>query len=417
MRINKKKIACLALVTALAIPGVIGLAGCELGHTHDYNSSPFYEVVMEGETKIARSWTECSCGVEDEHKKIDNAVIVTPTTVQDALDGKVVLRDGNYVVTEKEATETYVSLNDKIIVFDQGQYNEIIHLRPSKETATIYNNKTGALLEGKIDNNTQYKYARNFTNLTFAGTENAKINHLFYVRNGSMSKTDQFLDEYIDPIKNSGEYGSYYSSLSFKSIKFSRLNFNGENGRIVINYGTSLGETIDEITVESCNFITDTPDSSSNYSQYNASSYLVAWKNNIFGTINYKNNKVDGHFQGVYTQNADEVNVVGNDISNTTHNAIAVKSGSDSFTGTIKILNNKISNTSDRAIRFGKCDNTKIYIENNTITNGVDSDNELIKSEAITDTIYILKNNTHNGILLKDVEDSKTPLLVKIIAE
>ncbi len=412
---NKKRIACFALASALVIPGAIGLAGCEKGHTHTFNSDPFYEVILEGETKIARSWNECSCGAEGLHKKVENAVIVTPETAQDALDGRVVLRDGEYVVGEKQDGETYESINDKIIVFDEGEYNNLLHLRPSKETATIYT-ISDELVEGELVLNKQYKYVCDFTNLYFAGTENAVFNKLFYVVNSTISNQDEFLETYIDPIKNSAEHNSYIAQISIDSITFNRLNFNGEHGRIMINYGYDTS-TVGEITIQSCKFITETPSSAVSYSQKNASAYLVAWKNDVFGTINYKNNKVDGHHQGVYTQNADEVNVINNEISNTMHNAVAVKSGSEDFAGIAKILYNRISNTGDRAIRFGKCANAQIFIENNTIVNGVDTDNELIRSEAITETTYTLKNNTHNGVLLEDVTDSKTPLLVTIVTE
>ena len=421
----KKKIACLALVCALAIPGTIALAGCELGHTHDFNSAPFYEVVTEGGAKIARSWVECSCGAEDEHKKIENAVIVTPTTVQDALDGRIVLRGGNYVVTEKEATETYININDKVIVFDEGVYNDVIQLRPSKETATVYDANEYSGIEpenrtpitGELDINAFYAYERNFTNLTFVGTENAIFKNFFLVRTGDFSTSTVIFGEmYNDIVKNDNTFGKYRAFMSIDNLTISRLNFSGARGRVYISNGLHQ-ETIGSININNCTFITDTPGSDAGPSQNNAAAYIVSWKNGIFGTINFTNNKVDGHFQGVYTQNADEVNVVGNDISNTSHNAIAVKSGSDSFTGIIKILNNKVSNTGDRAIRFGKCADTQIYVENNTINNGVDSDNELMKSEALTNTTYSLKNNTHNGELLEDIENDETPLLVTIIAE
>ena len=106
--------------------------------------------------------------------------------------------------------------------------------------------------------------------------------------------------------------------------------------------------------------------------------------NNLVGKIVYQNNKVDGHFQGVYTRAAKEVIIKNNDIKNTTHNAIAVHNGNDVvFIGSVLVENNVMENTSSRGVRFGNFRDSILRFNNNSFTN-------------INATDYIAVSNLYN---------------------
>ena len=366
MNNTKKKIACLALASALVIPGVMGLAGCKKGHTHAFNSDPFYEVVTEGETKIARSWRECTCGAEDAHKMVYNAVIVSANS-----------QDENYV---QKVLDT--NINNKTIVFDEGTYTEPMYLRPTLSTLTaVY--KNGVVYNGELsDTYTEYKYQRDYNNITFAGTSGAIIKNYIRLLGGEVG-TYNMLEAVYDPIRDitvsTPETEVFNAISNFTNITVTRMNFVDKYGRISFwnNYTQTLPFEFKNININNCTFDSDAVDDRFNINSEASAIFIRTMNAGALSNVTVRDNSIKGHYQGISVWGSKNLYVLNNTVSNTSHNALALQSSTTikpnkvtiASEGEYIVKGNTISNTTDRAIRFGECKNISITIENNTFNN------------------------------------------------
>lgn len=424
MKFNKKKIACFALAGALVIPGVIGLAGCEKAHTHAFNSDPFYEVVTEGETKIARSWRECSCGAEDAHKKVDNAVIVTPETAQEYLDDK------------------HGEINNKTIVFDKGTYSTELVIRPSKYDAAAYEylgmGDNFYVLGENIEDLTTlakssavYHYLRSVSNLTFAGTEDAiftapiTFSSRYYYKNTLGNPTVGIYDAVREIWCNETTNCGYMNHLAMENLKFTRLNFEGPDGIIECYTEQQITDShINNISVNNCSFITEQPNSSS------MAAFRMTGEELVYKNVEFRNNFVDGHFQGTYVINTTNAIYENNVIQNTKHNAFALQSqGGNYFTGDLIVRNNIIKNCLDgvskdetdpevwktqgeRAMRIGCGKNATIIISGNKFYNCYEQIAATVSATPLQNCTYSIINNTYNDVKIPNLEGNKQTFII-----
>ncbi len=405
----KKKFLSFVLAAFLLIPGVFALTGCNEKHTHAHVNTN--EVVIEKGT--AYYTTKCSCG-DTAKEEIKDAVIVTPTNAQAALDSDI---------------------NGKTVVFSAGDYGAL-KVRPTRATlSAIYAYNTSDRLDratevevGALTNTGSYHYVRDLTNVTFAGVDGANFRGLFsiqskdyiqynYLDDLETGLSDTILNDF-DIIRNipvanvvpltstvGVEDTAYADHINMKNVKFVNMDFAGEYGRILV--GSTYTDQVEDITVESCTFITDTPWSFNGGSTGFAGisfrndgqiDYAADNKKNI--TIN--NCVIDGHFQGIICDSANNVTITNNTIKNTIHNAINLQGGQTR--GVVLIDGNVIRDVSNRAIRFYILDNATVTISNNTFTNATNGDGQLVKTENNIDAVssITVSVNTVDNVALAD---------------
>ena len=262
MKINKKKIACLALASALVIPGVMGLVGCEKNHTHAFNSDPFYEVITENETKIARSWRECSCGAEDAHKKVDNAVIVNPDNVTTILSE---------------------SISNKTIIFDDGIYSTSLNF-----ISTINNVTLAGTENSEFKHNLKFEgKTSSINNLTLYRLKFSGIYGMLLFSNANLIKDLTVASCSFITEENDGKYAAVRFG-GMENIK--PINITLRNSIIDGHYQGFQGSNITNVTIEN-NTIKNTSHNAIAIQSFGSSNYNTDYYST--GDIVIKNNTID----------------------------------------------------------------------------------------------------------------------------
>ena len=417
----KKKIINSLLLGTMLATSVIGLAACapQTTHTHEYGSEAYYTV----HDNKAFKCKQCFCGDEQEIE-ILGALIATPQNAQTILDGNI---------------------NNRTIIFD-GEFNDIISLRPTKATAKIYKANAAAdatsieqytlgdELTDELQNNHTYHYLRDVKNVKFAATNESKFNNLIYAESIAISRnsiSDKLTLNTVlyDAVKELPLEStvSYFSHVNLENIEFDKMNFYGKNGRIV-SYIYEPSETTPvyakNISITNCSFTTN----ESSKDTMVTSTYVQAAINftscqtyNRVQNITVKNCVINGHNQGVALVNFNNVTLEGNTISNTEHNAIALQTADaadnnpkSASTGNVTIKNNIIFDigkdipTKERAIRFGVLKNANVVIENNNFTNCAEDRTakgegvQLLATQSITTTTIDFKNNIYNNEVMQN---------------
>jgi len=383
---------------------------------HNYTFAKY--IVEDGK---AYSLSNCTCN-SVEKKELTNYLIVTPENAQSVLDGSeglisgktIVFSDGNYGALQIRSTRETV---DKIYEYDYsaGTNNNVMTTEVDIEDLSS---------EGV------YHYTRNVEDVTFISTENAEFKGVFsiqskahrrygYLLDPSTGISDSYID--VDPIRNvsvndrqsngtmqEGDT-AYVDHITLENITFQGLKFTGNKGRLLIY--DRVGASVKGITIDSCSFTTDAVwsyiENSAERGNARSAIFMAVKTGDKLENSVVKNCFIDGHFQGVYIADAKNAVISNSVIKNTTHNAIALQA-SDTYTdisyttGDIFIVGNVIENTGDRAIRFNTCREANISIVSNIFVDACDSDNELIKSQASTDTMLAFRGNTFNGVALAD---------------
>lgn len=304
---------------------------------------PFY---MSGQGKLAVENTSSSGGI---------MVAVNPTNAQKAL---------NYAVD-------YTTLN-----FAPGNY-EKLEIR----------NRT-------IDKVTDKKgyYQRSLKHITFVGHENTTLEQ-FLVQPGHHynigSDTDgRLMVDYATGADiKVNEANGYYSIIDIDHMTFQNLDFksNGNEPTIYFDYwynGENAAQfgPVDHLTIKACKF--DLENTANNNCQ---AIKLVEGGTHTFRNISIKNNVVEKAYQGIYLDGVcgedAYVEIKGNIIQNTEHNAIALQG---QVRGKAVIRENIIDGAKDRAIRFNDVfSSADIKINNNIILNSGNDKGELIKDQSI----------------------------------
>ena len=358
------------------------------GDESDQTNISYKYTIEDGE--VYKTSYCLDCGVEGVKTKMaeDSYIIATPETAQSILDSNI---------------------NGKTVVFSADNYTTDLIFRPTKATATVHTMNGDIFAEeytGELVSSTTYGYYREFSNITFTAEEGATFTNMLLMVGGL---GDNFNTTLYDAVKEKprSECANYYRKFDFVNVTFNGLHFEGARGRMYFAFGGLEASNVSGLKIENCSFETEEienkfPDAP----QREASIYFVP--NAVSANFIFRNNYSSGHYQGIYVQNVENAVFESNTIANTTHNAIAIQSHDPMtetkyISGLIDIKNNTISNVNERAIRFGCLKNATINIENNTFTNAVDSDNELVKTQVSVNLNYSFKSNTHNGVALEDV--------------
>lgn len=422
---KKKSIISSILVGAVAVTALVGLTGCagDPPHSHTYGQDIYYQV--SSDNSKAYTFRKCSCGHDSD---------------------PVEMAAGSYVIANADSTSRNYAqkvlnsnINNKTVVFAPGEYNQVLELSPSRETAIIYD----AILNGTLPTgepsttivslndvveNKYYIYERNYENITFAGTEGAVFKNrvLMYTGNArGYNSVSENLPERYDPIKDDYNWPvgmtaneAFYMLQNYENLNFVNMDFEGSKGRIHFHNGYSYVKKAENLLVKNCTFVTDTPHHSTSPTQgsswdaairigttcsypystttgYDKTQSLVISKNVVI-----ENNMVDKHFIGIYVQATDGIKIKNNIVKNTEDVGISVQpSGSGSSFGTIQIENNSVDTTSNRAIRIANCSNATINVVNNAFANIVtlDDANSVVKASSLNGCTFTFENNTVDG--------------------
>lgn len=317
-----------------------------------------------------------------------DVVNVTPENAQYTLDG------------------AYGSIEGKTIHFTAGDYEDVLVLaRPSKYAGsqTEYYNMSWTqedgwfvtddipdALEELTSNITTYK--RTVEDVTFTADEgvvlpgfSASSGHMY--ASAGNSAYDYVRDQAIQDTRN-----SYYGHNSLNSITFRGLTISG--GISITDYSQEAVNT--DIAFDGCVFLGSEDDMATNgYVAIKMSADSKYYSNITVTSCTFTN-----YFQAVYIQGVDGASITNNVIDGTTHNAIALQSGTGNhLKGSVEIAENFIANTQDRAIRLGNAlAEFKLNAVNNIMIDSGDADGELFKAETLPEgSEVVLENNYWDG--------------------
>lgn len=317
---------------------------------------------------------------------VPDSIVATPETAQAVLDS---------------------SISGKLVYFDSGTYGSL-ELRPSKDTVTAYRNGVEVPVD-QLENTGVYTYVRNIDSVHFLASDETVFTGSFTIRS-----THIYGDENYDAVREVqciNTTTSYYSKVNLNSVCFENMNFRGESSQF--NFGYYNDAAAHDVTFIRCSFSNNDSDLTSGGGV--AAIRLAADNSGKYNDITVDSCCFSSCYQGVYIQCGDGIEVINSDFDGTEHNAIAVQSSTDSFSGSVVIRNNHISNTNDRAVRFGKGSEAEIEVSGNAFSNAADTDGQLLKSETLTSCTYSFSSNTYDGQLLEDVsgEDSSWTVTVQ----
>lgn len=452
---KNKKIVSGLIVGVLAGVNLFTLSACGANpdsHVHAYHQDLHYTI----ENGQVYSHKECDCGEVADRVIVENAIIANPDNAQSVIDGDI---------------------NNKVVVFD-GLFTEKLLFRPTLLTAEVYSladeNEEGVenvkqwrqatllykaglteevngvlpLESGTLKtwtekaNRIKYNYVRHLENVVLTSTKGSEFqNGLKFISTHASTSSSVTYDPLREEDVTAVTTQQFWQHLNINNLTFNRLNFKTviknqgqeteekQQAQILIyddNTATNTEFKINElhdISVTSCTFkdptFTDSTES-------NAAVYIQTgrYMNDRFVNFVYKNNVVDGNFQGVHIKNVDGAIFKGNKISNTNSNAIACQSSSQTneniyATGRITIEDNVIVNVhdnyhtltgdeattvelgGDRPFRFGRVKNAQIIIKNNKIT---DCYMQYLAIQKFGESSSCLaESNTYNG---EDIKDS-----------
>ncbi len=365
-------------------------------HIHKFDQEPIYTV--EGE--IAYITYACSNGCEErsERKAVSNAVIATPTTVQDVLDGDI----NNKIVVLNEGVYEYLELRpslanvQKISVDKNGgsEFGEPIYIRAGGNFRDI-----AEIVENQKTYN--YLYETTFENITIVGVDGTVLRNRFDAVSGVVDYTNLRAE---DPIRNL-EYNEtgwkHTVKLTIKNLKLLNLKFNGIGATINIAYSENDYSYYDRISIENCRFTTL-------YQERLVGSPAIRVDN--AKNVDIVENIVVGHYYGIYTTNVFNLDCEKNTIKQTNSNAIVLQSGfsEEYLMGKINIVSNHIedvygqNNAGDRAILIKNGNHCTILIKDNTFVNATNSLSQVIKVFSLTNSLFSVINNNYYETLLSE---------------
>lgn len=370
------------------------------------------------------------------------------------------LREGTYVIATPANVQEVIDgdINNKIVIFDAGEYNDPILFRPSQAsnskayTAGYNAAKTSDFVAyADLKTSSHYLYERSFKNITFAGVEGANFNEMFIFDTGYITGGYKYPVDYAtypDPVTGdavvAGQSGTAYTPvLQLENIKFTDLNFNGARGRIFMNLDGE-GSFGNNISVENCSFINTgdieaaLPTAGQRGSANNRAAFYIncgtaetvniynrsymdneAYK--IAGTVDglanvvFKNNVVDGHGSAFNTYKANNVLIANNNIKNISLTCLQLQGGNDvKARGNYVVVNNTFANSGERAIRIAHHDGSKVLVANNEFANCLEGEN-LLKATNFVNTSVEFVGNTYTGYIIDNFKVVEGQLLIDIL--
>lgn len=360
-------------------------------HTHSFSGEETYKIV-DGKVYVNYSCRDSSCSAIGEDRPVNNAIIVTPATIQNVLDGVV---------------------DNKIIVLTSGRY-EYIEFRPTKETVSkisvdeyggtnfgepIFERGEGEIGEISLEliNDPQfnYLYERKIQNVKIVGTEGVVLKNKFAVVSGEVNYLSLLPQDPIRGVHYNTDSAKHTTKLFVSNLTIQNLSFDGGGGILQVSSENENCADYDGITIERCSFVK---------THETKNSGVPAVKIENAKNIVCVKNTVDGHFQGFYTINGIHISYIENLVKNTNSNAFSFQTTDSTtyFSGKINIVSNRVENIlgtkatkNIRAIQFHIGREATIVVENNTFVNAVDSSGNVAKATELTNSIYSFINNNY----------------------
>ena len=321
----------------------------------------------------------------------DYTIHVNKDNIQDYLDGK------------------YGSINGMTLVLAAGNYDKLELGRATKYSGSNTDYYIGGVSEANkktydefvtIKNSGQWSasayYVRNMSNVTIKAAKGATVT-VAGLTGGSGHVYGECYDYVLDKAYTSGS--AYYLTQNWSNITIEGITFTAP-----VDISSSLGTTvIDGVAFKNCAFNINNTASGNQALRYYNENNDGNVKNLTVDSCSFKN-----CFQGVYTQKINGITVMNSSFDTTTHNAIAVQSGSEPVNHkAVVITGNTFANIGDRIIRFGDVGaDTQITIKNNTATNSGDSGGQVIKAQSLAAgvTYDISGNNWGEGKTVANTE-------------
>ncbi len=331
---------------------------------------------------------------------IDQSVNVGTDVTLD-LNGKTITATGDLV------RPFYMSGQGKLAVVNTGSSGSImVNVTPDNAQKALnyavdystLNFTSGNYGKLEIRNRTIDKlrdkkgyYQRSLEHITLIGQEGTILEQ-FLVQPGHYYSSDGTGREMVDYATGRdikvNEANGYYSIIDIDHMTFQNLNFenSGNEPAIYFAYWYNGQEAaqfgpVDHLTIQDCKF-----DLEQTVNSNCQAIKLVESGTHTFRNISINNNVVEKAYQGIYLNGAcggaADIEIKGNVIKNTVHNAIALQG---EVRGKAVITENIIDGAKDRAIRFNNVfASADIKINNNIILNSGNK-GELIKDESIAD--------------------------------
>ena len=321
----------------------------------------------------------------------DYTIHVNKDNIQDYLDGK------------------YGSINGMTLVLAAGNYDKLELGRATKYSGSNTDYYIGGVSEANkktydefvtIKNSGQWSasayYVRNMSSVTIKAAPGATVT-VAGLTGGSGHVYGECYDYVLDKAYTSGS--AYYLTQNWSNITIEGITFTAP-----VDISSSLGTTvIDGVAFKNCAFNINNTASGNQALRYYNENNDGNVKNLTIDSCSFKN-----CFQGVYTQKINGITVMNSSFDTTTHNAIAVQSGSEPVNHkAVVITGNTFANIGDRIIRFGDVGaDTQITIKNNTATNSGDSSGEVMKAQSLAAgvTYDIRGNNWGEGKTVANTE-------------
>lgn len=332
-------------------------------------------------------------------------------TVRD-LTGEIISKEpvpDSIVATPETAQAVFDSdISGKLVYFDRGTYGSL-ELRPSKNDVTAYRRSGTQVPVDQLESTGVYTYIRNIDDVHFLASDEAVFTGSFRIRSTHIYGDGNY--DAVREVECVNTTTSYYSQVNLNRVWFENMKFSGESSQF--NFGYYNDAAAHDVTFIRCSFSNNDSDLTSGGGV--AAIRLAADNSGKYNDITVDSCCFSSCYQGVYIQCGDGIEVINSDFDGTEHNAIAVQSSTDSFSGSVVIRNNHISNTNDRAVRFGKGSEAEIEVSGNAFSNAADTDGQLLKSETLTSCTYSFSSNTYDGQPLEDVsgEDSSWTVTVQ----
>ena len=364
-------------------------------HSHKFDKEPIYSV--DGDIAYVSYACSNGCDERSENKALSNAVVATPSTIQDVLDTNI---NGKFVVLSEgvyEHFELRPSLaNVQTIRVDTSggtNFGEPIYLRSGSNFREI------SEVVQDVENY-NYLYEARFENITIVGVEGAVLRSRVDVVSGEVNYMSLLAEDPIRGIQYTQGEWKHTTRLTVKNLKLQNLKFNGIGATINIAYNENNYEYYDGISIENCALTTV-------YEGRFAGSPAIRIDN--AKNVNIIDCNIIGHFYGVYTTNVFNLDCSNNTIKQLNSNAIVLQSGlfDGYFMGSINICSNHIEDiygngnlSGDRAIYMKNGKHSIITIKDNTFVNAINAGSQVAKVFSLENSLFSFVNNNYYESLL-----------------
>ena len=392
-------------------------------HVHDFGDSPV-DYVLNGKTLSAVY--ECECGKQRVSAISRNVIMAVGDDAEEVYDE--ISENSIVAVDNGSAQDVLDRLQNGMTVFftadkytggsnktTEGADTGYLYIRPSIYNVDEISFSGGTSIPeeewGSLDPARCYAYTSELSSIKLLASEGADFQCMIEISTGHLYQNASRNQRPFDAVRNkyveNGTNDSYFSFQILDDFEFRNMNFSGEGHSICINeyagfnaYGDYQG-LISNFIFDSCEFIG--LDKNENSPAGRGISMMTGHIDS-FRDIVISNCVVDTAFHGLYLQACNNITVKDCRISNTKYNSIAIQSSSDSsgqsipFMGKVNIIDNVLSDATERAIRIGNGRNAEILISGNTISDTYNpAEREMLKASVGENCTYQFINNSYDG--------------------